>query len=300
MYRHPSPPPGVSMIAFTTTPDGDYRLRAEGNLTTCLYGPHAAAGSLEPHELPQAADALLRAVHGVVEGPLPEPDLWDLHRLDPSRTVLLPRDLAPSDAIGSALSAWSIRCNTRQVVSRHNASTVTFRRSKWQSWSVYDKTLEARARGHDVPDGLLRLEARIRPRVGSGAWHDLRPTLALRPRDLEMISMELDALTEDLVLRLAGTTTVGMARAMTRGGASPSAALRLAAAALVLQAHGPRALTDLLGVDDRTARRWRADAARFYEAGGGADAHEADGQALVPVLARDLADEAAHLEGDGS
>lgn len=285
-YRHPEPPDGLSLISFSQTPAGDNRLRVEGNLTACRYGRSAAVASLDRDDLAPAVQSFLDLASGsITSAALPEQADWDLHRLDPSRTVVLPQHIDISEAVSAADQAWSVMANPRQVVSRHNRETVTFRYSKWRSWSVYSKTAEAASHGLTAPPRALRAEARIRPRVGSGPWKDLAPTLDLTADDLEMIVSETDELLESIASRIGATSTLAMVRALMRGGATPNVALRLASFMSISDSLGQDVL-DGIGVAPSTARRWRAEVRKFYAAGGGDDQVDLDGLEMVPLLAR--------------
>lgn len=286
-WKHPSPPPGISLLTVSRTPTSRCRVRLEGNLTTALYGLGSAVGSLERSEVPAAAGALLTLAEEATGRTLPAPSAWDLHRGDPSTTLLLPEGHTVRDVVLHLHREWMLRRNRRQTVTLVNDQTVTFQHSGWHAWSVYDKTAEALRRGHPCPPRAMRLEARVRPRKGSGAWKAARTTLDLNDNDWSLIMTELDAMQHDLVTKLAGVTLAGMIRALERGGASPNAAHRLAARMLLEQALGRDSVADTLPTS--TAERWRAEARKFYTAGGGDDAYEADGEAMVPLLARDLA-----------
>lgn len=283
-HVHPDAPEGISRIEYTRTPAGDHRLRVEGNLTSCRYGKAAAVASLGPDDLDDAVTSFLDRAGSVVNRAIPERDEWDLHRLDPSRTLLLPQGIETSQAVAAAESAWSVIANPRQVVSRHNRETVTFRHSLWRSWSVYDKTSEAASRGLTAPPRALRLEARIRPRKGSGAWKELAPTLELTTAARDLIVSETDELLMTIAERLGATSSLAMVRALQRGGATPNQALRLATFMHLAESLGQDVL-DGIGIPASTARRWRAEVRKFYNAGGGDEQATLDGMEMIPLLA---------------
>lgn len=259
-------PAGLSLVAFYADPDGGWRCRAEGNLTTLLYGDGTAVGSLDLDELEPATVAFREAVRGVVQGPVPPADEWDLHRLDPSRTVVLPDHVPASLVIEAAWQGWNLNKRTGQTLSRHNDETVTLRLAKHRSHSVYDKRAEALHKGSRFvrPDspGLLRLEARVRPRLAQSAdLRDWRPTLNLTPKDHEMINAENDLLT-DALMSMVGATVLTQVRAFLRAGARPSEAVRLTTTVLLVAQYGDGVLEDL-GVPRATAKRWRKEARDF-------------------------------------
>lgn len=291
-YSHPEPPPGISLVTVSGVCDGSIRGRVEGNLTSLLYGPDAAVGSLDLGDLEPALDRFLEVTTELI-GTVPGPDRWDLHRLDPSQTFELP----PGD-LPLVLAGFrdTMRAAYPGDVTDHG-STVVHRLTKFLSRTLYSKTAEAKARGKWAPDGLLRAETRLRPRrARSAEWASFMPTLALTDRDLEVIVAEVENLSS-LVSKTTAAGVYGLAATLRRGGASPAAALRLAAAGIIDQ-ELPGALTDL-GVPERTRRVYRSDARKYLEAAGGEAAVD-EGMAvqLVRYLAR--AHEARQaVEGDG-
>lgn len=296
-HRHPDPPEGISLVSYTRTPDGQHRLRVEGNLTTCQYGKRAAVASLDTHDLDDAVTSFLERAGSVVGLGLPERTEWDLHRLDPSRTVLLPQGIETSQAVAAAEAAWSVLANPRQVVSRHNRETVTFRHSKWKSWSVYDKTSEAASRGLLAPPRALRAEARVMPRKGSGPWKELAPTLELTTAARDLIMSETDELLTSIAERIGATSSLAMVRALQRGGATPNQALRLATFMHLAETLGQDVL-DGIGIPSSTARRWRAEVRKFYTAGGGDAQVELDGMEMVPLLAKQFVETLQRMESE--
>jgi hypothetical protein len=255
-WKHPEPPEGLSMLEVSRTP-GQYRLRAEGNLITALHGPAAAAGTLGEDEVLPSVDAFLGLVADGLGTDVPDPHRWDLHRLDPSRTVQLPPDLSTAEVVSGALVAWSVL--TSRNVTLHKRETCTRAITKWRSHSVYSKTADLRHKGYkNVPEGLLRLEARLRPRSAkSAAFIAFRPTLALTPADLEVIVTELDLLMGSLTSVMAGQD-LALVRTLVESGCAPSTAIRVSATYRLLTAFGPGVWSSL-GVPERTGQRWAAE-----------------------------------------
>jgi hypothetical protein len=255
-WQHPEPPDGLSLVTVTRTPDG-HRLRAEGNLITALHGPRAAAGTLDVEEIPDSVDAFLALVTGSVGAEVAPAHRWDLHRLDPSMTVQLPSGLSTSEVVTAALASWSVLPSRN--VSLHKRETCTRLITKWRSHSVYCKSSDLRHKGYtNVPDGLLRLEARLRPRTAkSAAFKAFRPTLALSPADFGVIVSEIELLMGSLTSVMAGQD-LALIRTLVDAGCAPSMAMRVSGTYRLLTAFGP-GVWQSLGVDERTGRRWSAE-----------------------------------------
>jgi len=286
-------PDGVSLLSVSLTPAGDLRCRVEANLTTLYAGtPHAAVASLTAEEVPGAVDALAGTVQEVLgNSPAPEPHRWDVHRLDPSTTLVLPDAVPATTVVRGLRDAWSLTRRKDSTLSAHNDQTVTLRLSKHRSWTAYDKAAEAAGKANPLrlPPNLLRLEARLRPRQAKNALHgEWNPTLALTKDDLGMVENELDAMTEALaqVSAAQGLMTV---RALIRGGATVNEAMRLNTVATLVAAYGPAVLTEL-GAAQSTADRWRADVKRYLAAsadeGDALAGIEADLPTVVRMAAR--------------
>jgi hypothetical protein len=269
-WTHPDPPPGLSLLSVAQTPAGDLRCRVEGNLTTLYAGnPDAAVASLMEDELPGAVDALVGTAQDLLENsPVPELHRWDVHRLDPSQTLVLPESTSARAVVEGMRKAWATTRRKGTVLSGHNEETVTLRLSKHRSWTVYDKAAEALKKGNrlTLPTGhLLRMEARLRPRQDkSETGKDWNPTLNLGPRDVDMVSKELDALGEALS-QVSASTQLLQVRAFLRGGATPNEAMRLSTVASLVASFGPEILTEL-GAPERTADRWRSDVKKYLVA----------------------------------
>lgn len=269
-HSHPAPPPGVSLCTYSQTPDGQHRVRVEGNLTSLVHGSDKACYSLRLEEAGEARTALLDHAADLL-GDVPPAGSWDVHRLDPSMTYVLPDDQETGDVVRGAHEAFRVIANPRQVVSLHNDQTATLRRSKSHSLTVYDKAAEARSKGV-YPDvkNLLRVEQRIRPRNATGEWA-MKPDLS----DLDALAVKSweDQLTtlSDIGVRMAATQTLMLVRALIRGGATPNAALRLAAVVELERSTGPGVLA-ALGVAQSTGERWRSDVRRYLKNSGGEDA----------------------------
>ncbi len=276
-WTHPKPPDGVSLLSVTLTPAGECRARMEGNITALYAGtPHAAIASLSADELPGALDAF----HGVADEllertPVPTPQWWDVHRLDPSVTYLLPDAIPATTVVEAVRRSWDTHKRKSDVLSAHNGETATLRLSKHQSWTVYSKGAEALSKANPLlrpgwESSLLRFESRLRPRLDkSEARKDWNPTLALTETDLQHVTNELDALGEALA-KVSATQGLMQVRAFLRAGASPNEAMRLTTVATLVATFGPAVLVEL-GVPDRTAERWRADVKRFLSQVGGTE-----------------------------
>lgn len=268
-WTHPEPPPGLSLLSVSQTPAGDLRCRAEGNLTTLYAGdPDAAVASLKEDELHGAVEAFVGTAQDLLENsPVPGLAHWDVHRLDPSQTLVLPESTPARSVVAAAHKAWATTKKKGTVLSGHNNETVTLRLSKHRSWTVYDKAAEAVKKGNrlTVPLHLLRMEARLRPRQDkSETGKDWNPTLNLGPRDVDMVSKELDALGEALS-QVSASTQLLQVRAFLRGGATPNEAMRLSTVASLVASFGPEILTDL-GTPERTADRWRSEVKKYLMA----------------------------------
>lgn len=269
-WTHPEPPPGLSLLTVSQTPAGDLRCRVEGNLTTLYAGdPDAAVASLLEDELPGAVDAFVGTAQDLL-GNSPVPDLhrWDLHRLDPSTTLVLPES-TPARTVVKALSqSWATTRRKGTVLSGHNEETVTLRLSKHRSWTAYDKAAEAHKKGNRLVGedaNLLRLEARLRPRVDkSETGKDWNPTLHLTAKDVDMVRNELEHLGEALA-QVSASQLVLQVRAFIRGGATPNEAMRLSTVATLVATFGPEILTEL-GTPKSTADRWRSEVKKYLTA----------------------------------
>lgn len=288
-YRLPEPPAGVSLCSYVRTPDGSHRLRVEGNLTTALHGEGKACGSLHADEVSAAADSLLALVGASVEATLPARARWDLHRLDPSRTVSAGE--SRDGLLEGALRAWEAARTPRQTVARYNRETVRWQRSGWRSWEVYDKSSEMESRGWQPIKGLVRLEARVRPRKGTGAWKDCAPTLAFDAQTRGMVMDEIEALGRSVVARAAAVGMLATIEMLVEGGVPANSAMRLAAYLAVADEMGQDSLTRV-GISDQTIRRWKREIAAAL----GDPATREDRAALIfgrisqEVLAFDLPD----------
>ncbi len=266
-WSHPEPPPGLSLLSVSQTPAGDLRCRVEGNLTSLYAGdPDAAVASLREEELPGAVDAFVGTAQDLLgNSPVPELHRWDVHRLDPSQTLVLP-DSTPARTVVKALSqSWATTRRKGTVLSGHNNETVLLRLSKHRSWTVYDKATEALKKGNRLvsPEAnLLRMEARLRPRQDkSETGKDWNPTLHITQKDTDMIRNELDTLGEALS-QVSASQLVLQVRAFIRGGATPNEAMRLSTVATLVATFGPEILTDL-GTPERTADRWRSEVKKY-------------------------------------
>jgi hypothetical protein len=265
----------------------------EANLTTLLHGDGSAALSLHVDELPEAVGAYLdMAAQMFPHSGLPVPKYWDVHRMDPSTTYVLPDDVPVPLVIDAAWRAFQGAANGRQSVSRHNNETVTFRMSAWRSWTVYDKGAEIARKtpGAVAQTNLIRMEARVRPRKGTGEWKEAQPTLAAMETMISKSGAEAMSMMGSVAQYLGAGTTLAIVRALVRGGASPNTALRLAAAVELSESLGDKALLEV-GVDERTARRWKSEVRKYLAAGGGEDGFLEDMpdllRAVMPVYARD-------------
>jgi hypothetical protein len=284
----------VSLCTYARTPDGDHRVRVEGNLTTLLHGDGSAALSLHPDELPAAVSGFLEAAAGLLPSAgLPAPAGWDVHRMDPSATYLLPEDLPVALVVDAAFRAFMVAASPRQVVTRHNSQTVTYRMSKWRSWTVYDKGAEIahKTPGATAPDNLIRMEARVRPRNATGEWKESAPTLAAMDTLLSRSVAESAAMMGNVAQYVGATGTLAVVRLLIRGGCTLNTALRLASVMDLSEAFGDQVLNDL-GGSERSVARWRAEVKRYIEAAGGEDALQAELPGLIatamPAFARDF------------
>lgn len=272
-YTHPEPPPGVSLVAYSRTLAGEHRVRVEANLTTLLYGPEAAAFSLDRDDLRPAISAYLDHCSGLLAGAgLPGAEEWDLHRVDPSATYALPDDVPTCDLIEAAHRAFMGAANSRQTVTLHNSETVTYRQAKWRSWTVYDKAAEIVRKGQTPPrPNMLRLEARIRPRTGSGEWKIMSPNLAAVDDLIAKSQSENLEMLASLATRVGAASDLALVRMLMRGGATLNTALRLATVADLDARFGP-AVWKSLGAAERSAQRWRAEIRQYLDASGGEEA----------------------------
>lgn len=240
------------MLALSRTPDGD-RLRVEGNLISALYGRDAAAGTLDADDVPAAVAAFLGRAEQAAGVTLPAAGEWDLHRLDPSRTIQLPAGLTAQEVVTTAAAGWMLLPGRNVAV--HNRETATRVITKWRSHSVYDKTADARRKGQDVPAGLLRLEARLRPRSAkSASFVNFRPTLDLTPSDMETIMRELDLLAQS-INAVSAASDLALVQALVKAGATHNEAVRISTVTRLVSVYGTGILASL-GVPERTAARW--------------------------------------------
>jgi hypothetical protein len=277
----------------------------EGNLTTLLHGGSAAAFSLHPDELPSAVDAYLDAAYDLLPGSgLAAAAGWDVHRMDPSSTYLLPDDLPVAAVVDAAFKAFHTAANSQQSVARWNNQTVVWRRSRWLSWTVYDKGAEVfgKSKGAtDVPTNLLRMEARVRPRNATGEWKEAAPTLAAMDTLLQKSVNESAAMLSNVAQYMGATGTLAVVRLLIRGGCSLNTALRLASVMDLSEAFGDQVLNDL-GGSERSVQRWRSEVKRYVEAAGGEAAMRDELPGLIatalPAFARDFAVEVKEPESD--
>ncbi len=235
-------------------------MRVEGNLTTLLHGEGAAALSLHADELRAAVDCFLDVASGLIGEQVPPAGLWDLHRLDPSRTVDVGAGVG--EWLDAAGRAWGRLRKPRQAVVRYEGDGVSVRwqHALWRSWEAYDKSAEVAAGGGVPPRaGLLRLEARVRPRKGSGDWKRAEPTLALDSETRRLVMAELDALSDSVVSRAAAMGAGGVMLALVEAGVAPNTAVRLAGFLTVGDQLGPGFFQDRLGIPAKTVERWRAE-----------------------------------------
>jgi hypothetical protein len=283
-YRHPAAPAGVSLCTYSRTPQGDHRLRVEGNLTTALHGEGAAALSLHPDELTSAVDAFRGLAASLVGEEVPEAGAWDLHRLDPSKTV--DAGVGVGDWLDAAGRSWGRLRTARQAVVRYQGDgcSVRWQHAKWRSWEVYDKTAEVAARGGECRAGLLRMEARIRPRKGSGDWKRALPTLALDAETRRLVMGELDSLADSVVSKAAAVGAGGVMLALVEAGVPPNTAVRLAGFLVVGDQLGPAFFTERLGIPAKTVERWRAEVRKAL----GSEASEARMAGIFKTVSGDM------------
>lgn len=281
------PAPGTSSLRVTVAPDNVARCRWEGNLTALLYSPAETWRSLAEDE----ARLMLDSLPDVVRGQLPrrwsssletDPRGFRVVRMDPSATRVV-EDTA--EAVGTFLRAFQRVRSGRQVVSANwsESATVTLRFGKHRSWSVYEKTAEALAKGQDPPPNLLRVEARVFPRnLRSGNYRD-SDGLHLGKVDNVMAKAkaELTSL-ESAAAFAAGASAYTLAELLIRSGLSEVSAYRLTTYALVSESLGDGAV-QASGVKPRTVARWRRELREALAASGSPDAHS-----LAHVVARSL------------
>jgi hypothetical protein len=283
-FTHPEPPPGVSMCSYSRTPEGEHRVRLEGNLTSLLHGPDKACYSLTSDEVPAAVGAFLDTADVLLDGSgVPGPSGWDVHRLDPSMTYALPAGLTAAEVVVAAHQVFRLLANGRQVVSLHNDQTTTLRFSKWRSVVIYDKSAEAKAKGI-LPDAdLLRIEHRIRPRNASGEWKAMSPNLA--QVDAMLAKSQTDSMTLffEVAEKVSASGQLALVRALIRGGASINAALRLASV-VQLQKEFGGSVFESLGAAQSSAERWRSEVRRYLKASGGEEAILEDIGALMEQM----------------
>jgi hypothetical protein len=162
--------------------------------------------------------------------------------------------------LDAAGRAWGRLRNPRQSVVRYlgDGCSVRWQHAKWRSWEVYDKSAEQAARGFDVRPGLLRMEARIRPRKGSGDWKAARPSLALDRETRRLVMGELEALGESVISRAAALGAGGIMLALVDAGVPANTAVRLAGYLVVADELGPK-FFDRLGISEPTLKRWRRE-----------------------------------------
>lgn len=278
-------PAGISDLRVTLAPDGETRVHLEGNLTAAVYGPELTWASLAPDELHEAAAWFLDLATQHAPFIEQNPELHDLTRFDPSATIVLDPDQTAGDIIRATRPVWNQLARKTSTVAHHQSNGETLRLSQTagRSWEVYDKTADALRKGQRPDPGLLRVEARIRPRkIRTAEYLALTPTLALDRDTLETITVELDSLARS-VQTMASTATLGTVRALARGGAPINSSMRLATVQQLVGAFGPGIL-DELGVPAKTQERWRAELRKYLPA----DVQTLEDQVIddLPALAR--------------
>lgn len=284
-------PEGIGYLGLIETPDG-WQVRWEGNLTAVLHGSRVTAGSLARSEVTAATDRALALVNGVCSA-APEPGWrWDVTRFDPSGSWVMPEGTWTQDVVKAAHVRWleARTGNQRVGFDVSTGATATWVKSKRaRSWSVYDKTAEARLRHKVAPPGVIRLEARLRPKRGT--WH-LGQTEDL----MESSERELEALARTVGEALPSAVRL-MVAALMRGQEAlgekpdPGEAFRLASVGMMVEDEGVKSL-EAAGVPRRTAYRWRSRVTQLLEAGGGMDGFARSAAELFDpqqvLLARDL------------
>jgi hypothetical protein len=176
-------------------------------------------------------------------------------------------------------------------VTLHKRETCTRAITKWRSHSIYDKTADLRHKGQPSPHGLLRLEARLRPRAAKAeAFKTFRPTLALAPEHLETSMRELDLLASS-VNSIAATSDLMLTRALIAAGCTHSEAVRVCTTTRLVTTFGVEILSEL-GVPSRTAERWISELRRWQKELAPTDLANQGTPALetwATLLARDVA-----------
>jgi hypothetical protein len=286
-------PEGVSMVSVTQTPAG-VSCRVESNLTSLMYGKDLAVGSLRRDEVRAAGALLADTASNIIGLPYLEyPEVWDLHRLDPSRTLVL-REASTGELVDAAYRGWlGLAGASARRVTMISGQTARLDHTTWRSWSIYDKRTEAMSKHNpfisDETPGLLRVEARLRPRSAKAdTWANWSPTLALTDLDLEVAVNELHALM-GAIDKLSAAGTLALTRRLVKAGASANAAMRLASASTIAEQFG-WAEVERLGVPERTVQRWRLELSELLS-DVDADDFVRDAQALAEELfAADLAE----------
>lgn len=254
-------PPGVGYLSVAQSAGGTF-LHCEVNLTALALGSDRTWMSLSED---QALQQLLLLPGRIAEWVPPnvsrwipdDPEDFRVTRCDPSRTFVTD---SPGDVVAAAFTNFSRIRGGRSAVSLHVSSgaTATLRWNNARSWSVYDKSGEAESKGQEPPSGLLRCEARLRPRkLRSKEFIDWQPTLDWKDTDMARAREEVDAL-QQMATAFAGTAAAALAQSFIAAGVAPASAFRLAGYALASDAIGDKGV-EAMGVGASSVRRWRSE-----------------------------------------
>lgn len=240
---------------------GCFVVVAQGNLATLLLGARAKAFSLRDVEVAPAVDALVSEVHRLV--PLVPADLtqWLLIRADASATWRYP-DAVAAAAIQRATEHLSFQASKRNDVTTYGWNGATLKLGARQLIRVYDKSAEVlhHYRGSGMRPNLgegrlVRIEVQ---RTGKHVREVYGRTLVdLRERGAQVAKRLLQEWTDIVSGHVTGTAVKYMVTTLIGQGASPTEALRLASACILLADGGVPALLQI-GISEPTAYRLRA------------------------------------------
>ena len=288
------PVEGRSFFSVSLAPDKTHRMHTEVNLTALCLGADQTWQSLSEV---QARETLAR-LPGLIESwcdprwrsSLPT-DLsgFRITRLDPS--VTLPVECSATAVEATVVALRRFRSG-RSVFSLNESDgiTATLRFNKERSWSAYEKSIEANAKGQQAPENLLRLEARLRPsRLRSSEYAAWRPSLDWTDMDSQKSNQELSHFASTIT-GLSGHTVLHLVKSMTDAGIAGASAYRLAAYALASDAGGDRSVV-ASGVDARTVRRWRSELRNALEVARPLDERQVLEETLKQLHARGESDD---------
>lgn len=281
-------PPGISSVSYASA-GGETRLTVEGNLTTCLYGSEAKAGTL-------TAPEVHRAVHAFTETALSAvpvaPDLRTLQvaRFDPSESRVIGPGATPGQLV-TALWAyvWTKRSKSNPVhLIGSNSDTVAWGNRGGDIYRrVYDKSGESDLTGSPCPRNVLRLEAERKPRH-TLYLTEVEQMMELADSDLEQMSEWM----AQSITAYVGLSVAALVEGQTKLGEKPNPleAAKLAGVMAVISTEGVDGLLEL-GISRSSAYRVQKRVEELMTAAYAGKIHNATFQAWKDsgkLLARDL------------